>query len=95
MAVTPCATAAACEEAVAARAPDLVVLSILLPDMDGLALTRRLRALRDQAGGHTRIVLASVLQAEQRALEAGADAFVLKPVPPATLASLATRLVGP
>jgi len=93
--VSTCHTAAACEDQAAAQCPELIVLSILLPDLDGLALTRRLRAQRGTAGGTPHIVVASVLQAEQRALEAGADAFLLKPIAPATLAGVAARLLAP
>ena len=41
------ASAAAAEEAVAHRAPDLVILETALPDADGLMLCRRL----SEAGG--------------------------------------------
>lgn len=88
--VITCTTAAACEAAVAARHPDLVVASILLPDLDGLALARRLRLRRNVAEGGPRIILVSTLHARQRALEAGADAFLLKPVAPADLLSATT-----
>src|SRR5688572_10449850 len=77
-ATTSCLSAAACEDAVASRNPALIVLAILLPDLDGLALVRRLR----NRGFLTPILVVSALQAETRALEAGADAFLLKPVTP-------------
>ena len=92
--VSTCDTAAACEDQVGAQRPQLVVLSILLPDLDGLALTRRLRAQHDAGSGAPKIIVASVLQAEQRALEAGADAFLLKPVAPADLVRVATGLLA-
>ena len=78
--VDTCGTAAECEAAVRAEPAALVVTAILLPDLDGLALARRLRAWRDENGQGPRIVVSSILQAEQRALEAGADAFLPKPV---------------
>ena len=93
-ATSQCETASACEERVADSRPALVVLSILLPDMDGLALARRLATGRGDGGPSPRILIVSVLQAEQRALEAGADAFLLKPVSRADLLAVAQRLVG-
>ncbi len=92
--VSQCETAAACQELVVALRPSLVVLSILLPDLDGLALARRLAAARED-GQAPRILIVSVLQAEQRVLEAGADGFLLKPASRADLVAVARRLVGP
>jgi len=90
-----CETAAACVELVASTRPALVVLSVLLPDLDGLALARRLAAGRADGGPAPRILIVSVLQAEQRALESGADAFLLKPVSRADLVAVARRLADP
>ena len=90
-----CETAAACVDLVASVRPALVVLSVLLPDLDGLALARRLAGGRADGGPAPRILIVSVLQAEQRALEAGADAFLLKPVSRADLVSVAMHLAAP
>ena len=90
-----CETAAACLDLVATVRPVLVVLSVLLPDLDGLALARRLAAGRRNGGPAPRILIVSVLQAEQRALESGADAFLLKPVSRADLVAVAERLADP
>lgn len=85
--VRSCETAATCEEALAEHLPNVVMLGILLPDLDGLALTRRLH----ERYPTLRIVIVSILQAEQRALEAGADAFLSKPMSrPRLLAVLRT-----
>jgi two-component system, OmpR family, response regulator len=70
--------------------PALIVLSILLPDLDGLVVTARLRA--DGVG--CPIVVTSVLEAETRALAAGADRFLRKPIRFARLAALARELTG-
>ena len=90
-----CETAAACVDLVATVRPALVVLSVLLPDLDGLALARRLAAERENGGSAPRILIVSVLQAEQRAIEAGADAFLLKPVSRADLVAVAMHLAAP
>jgi class 3 adenylate cyclase len=76
-------TAASGEEAlraIAEQRPDLLLLDILMPGMDGYELTRRVRA--DPATAHLPIVLmtASVEQDKTRALESGADDFIPKPV---------------
>ena len=87
--VSTCGTAAECEALVAREQPTLVVLALLLPDMDGLALTRRLRALPRPP----RILMASALQAERRAVEAGADAFLRKPISAQTLVETVRTLI--
>ncbi len=45
--VTTAATGLAALEAAASAAPDLVVLDVMLPDIDGFEVCRRLRAARD------------------------------------------------
>jgi CheY-like chemotaxis protein len=79
--VTTAGTAAAAEAAVEEHEPELALLAILLPDLDGLQLTRKLRVRCPKLT----IVVVSALPAEQRALDAGADAFLLKPVQPSRL----------
>ena len=57
--------------------PDIVLVDLLLPDLDGFELTRLLKARRlTQA-----VIVVTIhhdLDTEQRALRAGADAFVAK-----------------
>ena len=79
--VTTASTAAGAEAAVEEHEPELALLAILLPDLDGLQLTRKLR----ERCPELTIVVVSALPAEQRALDAGADLFLLKPVQPARL----------
>jgi len=68
--------------------PRLILMDIQLPGMDGLELTRRLKA--DPATSDA-IVLAVTAYAmkgdEQRALEAGCDGYVTKPIDTRTLAA--------
>lgn len=70
--------------AVRAHAPDVVLIDIRMPVMDGLAATERLRALPDPP--HV-IVLTTFDADEQivRALRAGASGFLLKDTPPAEI----------
>ena len=58
--------------------PDIVVTEILVPTLDGLALCRRLKA--DPLTRETAVLVFSILAAGDRAREAGADAFLLKPL---------------
>jgi two-component system response regulator MprA len=68
---------AALERARAAR-PALVVTEILIPKLDGLALCRRLR--EDPLTRDVPVIVFSILAAAARAGEAGADAFLRKPL---------------
>ena len=64
--------------------PDLVVLDVMLPGMDGLEVTRRLRATSTVP-----VVLLTALGAEPdrvSGLESGADDYVTKPFSPRELA---------
>lgn len=58
--------------------PTLVIAEILIPKIDGLALCRRLRA--DPATTHIPVIIFSILAAAARASEAGATAFLRKPL---------------
>ena len=64
-------------DAVLARKPDLIVLDLGLPDMDGVEVTRRLREW-----SATPIIILSVRDREDdkvAALDAGADDYLTKP----------------
>lgn len=77
-------TATCAEEALAAVSrckPDLVLTDVQLPGIDGLTLTRRLRA--DGANGSLRIVALTayaMVEERNRALAAGCDGFISKPI---------------
>lgn len=58
--------------------PDAIVTEILVPGMDGLALCRTLKG--SPRTRHIVVVVFSILAAQGRAEEAGADAFLLKPL---------------
>jgi two-component system response regulator MprA len=61
-----------------AAQPELVVTEILLPKLDGLTLCRRLR--EDPATAGIPVIVFSILAAAGRAEEAGAQAFLRKPL---------------
>lgn len=58
--------------------PDVVITEILVPKLDGLALCRQLKS--DPELSPVRVVVLSMLAARERAREAGADAFLVKPL---------------
>ena len=58
--------------------PDIIITEILVPKLDGLALCRQLKA--DAATRDISVVIFSILAASGRAKEAGADAFLMKPL---------------
>ena len=58
--------------------PALVITEILIPRVDGLALCRRLRD--EPTTRDIPVIVFSILAAEARAREAGADAFLRKPL---------------
>jgi adenylate cyclase len=78
---------------VAARQPDLVLLDIVMPGMDGYEVCRRLRG--DQATEMLPVVMitASGEQEKVAALEAGADDFITKPLDQAELLARIRSLV--
>lgn len=66
--------------------PDVVVLDVRMPGVDGVEATRRLRA--DPRSASVRILVLTTFDDEEYllgALRAGADAFLLKDSEPATL----------
>src|SRR4051812_47374976 len=64
-------------DAAAARAPDLVVLDLRLPDLDGVEVVRRLRGWLDVPV----LILSGDADEERKvsALDSGADDFLQKP----------------
>jgi CheY-like chemotaxis protein len=79
-------------QCVATHAPDLLVTDVNMPVLDGLELLRQLRA-----DGHAALpVIVLTARTDQRAaaIAAGADAFLVKPVPLSQLGETAERLLG-
>src|SRR5258708_4735956 len=61
--------------------PDLILMDIALPGMDGLTLTRLLKA--DERTRHIRVVALTAFAMkgdEQKALDAGCDGYITKPI---------------
>ena len=78
--------------AVQAHRPDVVLMDIRMPEMDGIAATSALRRLA--APPH--VIVLTTFQADEQvmgALQAGADGFLLKDTPPTEIVN-AVRLVA-
>jgi DNA-binding response OmpR family regulator len=58
--------------------PDIIITEVLVPKLDGLALCRAVR--KEAALTDTVVLVFSILAAATRAREAGADAFLMKPL---------------
>jgi two-component system KDP operon response regulator KdpE len=79
----------ACQE----NPPDVVILDLLMPEMDGWEVCERIRGFSDVP-----ILILSALGAPgsvARALDAGADDYLIKPVHASLLASRLRALVRP
>lgn len=79
-------------ETVARAAPDVVLMDIRMPEMDGLAATRAIV----EGGGPTRVIVLTTFDLDDyiyEALRVGASGFLLKDTPPEQLVD-AIRVVA-
>lgn len=68
-------------DAVAAEKPDLILLDLMMPGIDGFEVIRRLRA--NPATADIRIVILSALNSNEdvvKGFNAGANDFIMKPI---------------
>lgn len=72
--------------------PQILVTEILVPKMDGLSLCHALKS--DPITSDIRVLVFSHLHAEDRARDAGADAFLIKPLDETLLIENVARLIG-
>jgi len=72
-------------ESVSAERPDLVLLDVVMPGMDGYEVCRRLRADEQTALLPVVMITASAQEERIKAIEAGADDFITKPFDQAEL----------
>ena len=84
----------------AAERPDIILLDLMMPDLDGYEVTRRLRA--DTSLAHIPIIMftaKTMLDDKVAGFEAGADDYLTKPTPPSELIAhvkaLLARSQGP
>ena len=76
--------------------PDILLLDVLMPELDGFSACREIRAT--VRGARTPIVMLTGLddvESIDRALEAGATDFIVKPMDWSNLASRVRRLLSP
>jgi CheY-like chemotaxis protein len=81
--------------AVAKRAPDLILLDIMMPGMDGYRVATKLKT--SETTGHIPVILVSALDdrnSRTHGLNVGADGFLTKPVNRADLLALVEVLVA-
>lgn len=73
------------------RLPDILITEVLVPKLDGLALCRQLK--QDDRTSGISVLVFSILAASSRAAEAGADAFLMKPLAEQRLISTVKSLI--
>ena len=92
------ATASSGEEALARMsefAPDLILLDVMMPGIDGYELCRRIR--RTPTSSHAKVIMVSAkaMPAErEHGLKAGADDYITKPFESADLLDRVRLLLG-
>jgi CheY-like chemotaxis protein len=90
-------TAAQALQCLQQEKPDVLISDIGMPDEDGYALIRQVRALRMENGGNTpAIALTAFARAEdrRRALLSGFQMHLAKPVEPAELVAVVANVAG-
>jgi DNA-binding response OmpR family regulator len=77
------------------EAPDLCVFDVMMPKLDGLELTRRMRAT--DATARTPVILLTARSQEldvERGFDAGADDYLRKPFSPDELGARVRAVLG-
>lgn len=98
--ITVCDTGKAALQTATATPPDVMILDVMLPEMDGFEVLRHLRA-NQQSQEIPVLMLTAKGQREdrERALETGADLFITKPFANAeviaAVETLAARAAAP
>jgi two-component system, cell cycle response regulator DivK len=93
--VVPCVTAQEGLDYLEQNRPDLVLMDIQLPDIDGLTATRRIRERPTLANLPVIAVTAFAMKGdEERAREAGCNAYVTKPIRYQMLLDLVSAHLG-
>jgi len=73
--------AAVALQVVQTQPPDLILMDISMPDMDGYTLTARLKAMPDLKNVPVIALTANVMRGDrERSLEAGCDGYIQKPI---------------
>ncbi len=81
-------------EAICADKPDLVILDVMMPEMTGFEVLKKIRAHDELASIPVILLSAKGQQADVRAgMELGASEYVIKPFRPAELLACVQRLL--
>lgn len=81
--------------AIALNRPDLILMDLALPGMDGLELTRKLRGQESTFGIPVVALTAFAMKRdEDRAMEAGCDAYIVKPIDTRKLPGLLAEILN-
>jgi DNA-binding response OmpR family regulator len=77
------------------QSPDLVLLDVMMPVMDGFAVCRAIREHFSASEAPTVVLLSARSQVtdRQRGFDAGCDDYIVKPFRPADLLARATELL--
>jgi CheY-like chemotaxis protein len=89
------ASAEGAADAILSVAPDIVLLDLRLPGVDGLSLVRQLKA--NEATRHVPVVVVTAYPdayPREELLAAGCDAYILKPIDTRELPKQLAQLVG-
>jgi len=86
-------------EAYRTMKPDLVLMDVSMPEMNGLEAAQTIRSIEEERGGGCHVpiigVTAHALNGDrERCLEAGMDDYLSKPISPRTLLEKIERWSG-
>jgi two-component system cell cycle response regulator DivK len=92
--VSEASSAEQARASVSKRRPELILMDIQLPDVDGLQLTREFKSdIRLRGIPIVAVTSCAMAGDEQRALAAGCDAYVSKPIDKTKLMERVERLL--
>jgi hypothetical protein len=77
--------------------PDLILMDVQMPSMDGLAATKAIREIEQRSGGHVPVIAmtAHAMSGDrERCFEAGMDDYLSKPVKPRDVATTIEHAVS-
>jgi two-component system, cell cycle response regulator DivK len=79
-----------------ARRPDIILMDISIPKMDGWEATERLKADRETSAIPIIALTAHALEEDRlKAMEAGCDGYLAKPVEPRRVVQEVEKFIGP
>ncbi len=75
--------------------PDVVILDIILPKMNGIEICKNIRSNKDLA--HTKVVMVTAKNTsndEMKGLDTGADDYIMKPFEPSELLHVTRQVLN-